>query len=183
MSAQLQNPGKLALASQRQHQQARLLAGVDASRAPIVPSGVSHGLAPSTPSSVDRANRANQRSAEKLLLQVMTTAAEKTLSPINEIESPPALPPFDQRVFGGDNVQVGGEVIQTTVCRPSSMFDTEQDKLPDPFFRCTASRLCRSVGDETSQMLICINCNTSAHLFCAEYLQFQNPVDELHVVE
>ncbi len=55
----------------------------------------------------------------------MATAAEKTLSPINEIESPPALPPFIERVFGGDNaerlfggdnVQVGGEVIQTTVC-------------------------------------------------------------------
>ena len=106
----------------------------------------------------------------------MATAAEKTLSPINKIELPPALPPFVERVFGGDNVQVGGEVIQTTVGRPSSMFDTEQDKLPDPF--C----LCRSVGDETSQMLICINCNISAHLFCAEYLQFQNPVEELHVI-
>ena len=31
-------------------------------------------------------------------------------------------------------------------------------------------------------MLICINCNISAHLFCAEYLQFQNPVEELHVI-
>ena len=157
MSAQLpRTPGKLALAHQRQHQWARLLAGVDASRAPIVPSRVHHGSAPLTPSSVDRTNRANQRSAEKLLLQSVATAAEKTLSPINKIESPPALPPFVQRVFGGDNVQVGGEVIQTTVCRPSSMFDPEQDKLPDPFFRCAANRLCRSVGNETSQMLICI---------------------------
>ena len=134
MSAQLPRPGKLALASQRQHQRARLLAGVDASRAPIVPSRVHHGSAPSTPSSADRANRAYQRSAKKLLLQSVATAAEKTLSPINEIILRPALPPFDQRVFGGDNVQVGGEVIQTTVCRPSLMFDPEQDKLPDPFF-------------------------------------------------
>jgi hypothetical protein len=31
-------------------------------------------------------------------------------------------------------------------------------------------------------MLICINCNISAHLFCAEYLQFQNPVEELHAI-
>jgi hypothetical protein len=31
-------------------------------------------------------------------------------------------------------------------------------------------------------MLICINCNISAHLFCAEYLQFQNPVEEPHVI-
>jgi hypothetical protein len=62
------------------------------------------------------------------------------------------------------------------------MFDTELDMIPDPFFHCAANRLCRSVGDETSQMLICINCNISAHLFCAEYLLFQNPVEELHVI-
>jgi hypothetical protein len=62
------------------------------------------------------------------------------------------------------------------------MFDTKLDKIPDPFFRCVANRLCRSVGDETSQMLICINCNISAHLFCNEYLQPQNPVEELHVI-
>jgi hypothetical protein len=68
------------------------------------------------------------------------------------------------------------------VVRPSSMFDTELDKIDDTFFCCAANRLCRSVGDETSQMLICINCNISAHLFCAEYRQFQNPVEELHVI-
>jgi hypothetical protein len=116
MSAQLPRPGKLALASQRQHQWARLLAGVDTLRAPIVPSRVHHGSAPSMPLSVDRANPAHQHSAEKLLLQSVTTAAEKTLSPINKNESPPALPPFVKRVFEGDNVQVGGEVIQATVC-------------------------------------------------------------------
>ncbi len=62
------------------------------------------------------------------------------------------------------------------------MFDTEVDKIDDPFFHCAANCLCQSVGDETSQMFICINCNISAHLFCAEYLQFQNPVEELHVI-
>jgi hypothetical protein len=62
------------------------------------------------------------------------------------------------------------------------MFDTELDKIDDPFFRCAANCLCQSVGDETPQMLICINCNISAHLFCTEYLQFQNPVEELHVI-
>ena len=134
MSAQLPRPGKLALAHQRQHQRARLLAGVDASRAPIVPSRVHHGLAPLTPSSVDRANRANQRSAEKLLLQAVATAAEKTLSPINVIESSPALPPVVEHVVGGDNVTGVGEVIQTMVVRPSLMFDTKLDKIPDPFF-------------------------------------------------
>ncbi len=112
----------------------------------------------------------------------MATAAEKILSPINKIESPPALPPFVEHVVGGDNVTGGGEVIQTTVVRPSSMFDTKLDKIPDPFFCCPANRLCCSVSNETSQMLICINCNISAHLFCAEYLQFQNPVEELHVI-
>ena len=76
----------------------------------------------------------------------------------------------------------GGEVIQTMVVQPSLMFDIELDKIDDPFFRCTANRLCQSVGDETSQILICINCNISAHLFWAEYLQFQNPVEELHVI-
>ena len=62
------------------------------------------------------------------------------------------------------------------------MFDTELDKIADPIFCCAANRLCCSVGVETSQMLICINCNISAHLFCAEYLQFQNPVEELYVI-
>ena len=64
----------------------------------------------------------------------MATAAEKTLSPINEIESPPALPPFAEHVVGGDNVTGVGEVIQTMVVWQSSMFDTELDKIPDPFF-------------------------------------------------
>ena len=135
MSAQLPCPGKLALAPQRQHQRARLLAGVDASRAPIVPSCVHHGSAPSTPLSVDCANRANQRSAEKLLLQAVATAAKKTLSPIKEIESPPpALPPFVERLARGDNITGGGEVIQTTVVRPSLMLDIELDKTDDSFF-------------------------------------------------
>ncbi len=108
MSAQLPRPSKLALAHQRQHQRARLLASVDASHAPIVPSRIHHGLGLLTPLSVDRANRANQRSAEKLLLQAMATAAKKILCPINEIESPPALPPFVEHVARVDNV-TGGE--------------------------------------------------------------------------
>ena len=62
------------------------------------------------------------------------------------------------------------------------MFDTKLDKIDDPFFLCTANRLRRSVGNETLQMLNCINCNISTHLFCTEYLQFQNPVEELHVI-
>ncbi len=109
MSAQLRRPGKLALAHQRQHQRARLLAGVDALRASTVPSRVHHGLAPSTPLSVDCTNRANQCSAKKLLLQAAVNAAKRTLSPINKLKSPPMLPPFVERVVGGDNVTGGGE--------------------------------------------------------------------------
>ena len=108
---------------------------MDASRAPSVPSRVHHGSAPSTPSSVDRANRANQRSAEKLLLLAVVTAAKKTLSPISKLKSPTALPPFVERVVGGDNVTGGGEVNQTMVIHKSLMFDPEvQGKIDDPFF-------------------------------------------------
>jgi hypothetical protein len=76
--------------------------------APHVPSCVQHDSAPLTPSSVDRANRINQRSAKKLLLQAMATVAEKTLLVINKLESLPALPPYVERVVGGDNVTGGG---------------------------------------------------------------------------
>ena len=34
------------------------------------------------------------------------------------------------------------------------------------------------MGDQTSQFLNCINCNQLAHLFCAEYLIGQTPVDD-----
>ncbi len=44
------------------------------------------------------------------------------------------------------------------------------DNNDDPFYRCAANRLCRSMGNQTSQILMCINCNQPVHLFCAEYL-------------
>jgi hypothetical protein len=73
-------------------------------------------------------------------------------------------------------VQTLGDVV-----RPASMFDTDaQGIVDDPYFRCAANRLCRSVGDQTSQMCICIDCNIPAHLFCAEYLMEQNPVEDLY---
>ncbi len=34
------------------------------------------------------------------------------------------------------------------------------------------------MGDQTSQFLMCINCNEPVHLFCAEYLIDQMPVAE-----
>ena len=66
---------------------------------------------------------------------------------------------------------------------PASMFNTDaQGIVYDPYFRCAANRLCRSIGDQTSQMCICINCNIPAHLFCAEYLMEQNPVKDLYYI-
>jgi hypothetical protein len=72
-------------------------------------------------------------------------------------------------------VQTLGDVV-----RPASMFDTVvQGIIDDPYFRCAANRLCLSVGNQTSQMCICINCNIPAHLFWAEYLMEQSPVEDL----
>jgi len=34
------------------------------------------------------------------------------------------------------------------------------------------------MGDQTSQFLMCINCNDPVHLFCAEYLMEQKPVED-----
>ncbi len=69
------------------------------------------------------------------------------------------------------------------VVRPASMFDTDaQGKIDDPYFRCTANQLCQSVGNQMLQMCICINCNIPAHLFCAEYLMEQNPVEDLYYI-
>jgi hypothetical protein len=47
--------------------------------------------------------------------------------------------------------------LENLVCLPS-MFDRET-VVNDPHFVCTAAHLCRSVGDQTSMMSICINCN------------------------
>ena len=48
----------------------------------------------------------------------------------------------------------------------------------DPFYRCAAHQLCQSMGNQTSQFLMCINCNQCVHLFCAEFLMEQKPVDD-----
>ena len=61
-------------------------------------------------------------------------------------------------------------------CLPS-MFDGET-VINDHNFVCAALELCRSVGNQTSMMSICINCNLSAHHFCTEYLYEQSPVKE-----
>ena len=75
-------------------------------------------------------------------------------------------------------VQTLGDVV----C-PASMFNTDaQGIVDDPYFRCAANRLCQSVGNQTLQMCICINCNIHAHLFCAEYLMGQDPVEDLYYI-
>ena len=39
----------------------------------------------------------------------------------------------------------------------------------DPFYRCAAHRLCLSMDNQTSQFLMCINCNQCIHLFCTTH--------------
>jgi len=65
--------------------------------------------------------------------------------------------------------------------RLPSMFDRET-VVSDPHFVCSATHLCKSVGNQTSMMSLCINCNRSAHHFCAEYLSEQPPVKESLVI-
>jgi hypothetical protein len=62
------------------------------------------------------------------------------------------------------------------------MFDQET-VVDDPHFVCTATQLCQSVGNQTSMMSLCINCNRSAHHFCTEYLSEQTPVKEYLVIK
>ena len=49
-------------------------------------------------------------------------------------------------------------------------------------FVCVAANLCWSVGNQTSMMSLCINCNWSTHHFCAKYLSEQPPVEESLVI-
>ena len=61
-------------------------------------------------------------------------------------------------------------------CLPS-MFDGET-VINDHNFVCAALELCRSVGNQTSMMSICINCNLSSYHFCTNYLSEQSPGEE-----
>jgi hypothetical protein len=49
----------------------------------------------------------------------------------------------------------------------------------NPHFVCAAAHLCRSVGNQTSMMSLCINCNQSAHHFAPSIwtsnIQSKNP--------
>ena len=92
----------------------------------------------------------------------------------------PELPPPVERVSGEQHI--GGDQDTAPSTPPSkatpekTLDDTNNND--DPYYRCAAHRLCRSMGDQTSQFLMCINCNQPVHLFCAEYLIEQTPVAE-----
>ena len=69
------------------------------------------------------------------------------------------------------------------------MFDREaavaatKTAVNDPDYVWAAAHLCQSVGNHTSLMSPCINCNKIAHHFCTEYLSKQNPVKEYLVIK
>jgi hypothetical protein len=188
-----------------QREQAILLSDLDKSRQPAADkSRASSGKAPATPSSVNGAQCLRQRSAEKLLRQPdfasIATAIASTVANVDAIFIPALLliqeKDTDEGEEHGTN-SLGGGVAEDTnvvdettnvapaevdkelgdlVCLPS-MFNGER-MIDDPHFVCAALKLCQSVGNQTSMMSICINCNLSAHHFCTEYLYEQSPVKE-----
>jgi hypothetical protein len=137
MSAQLPRPSappgaapgrsvfcsKIAIATQRQHERAFLLAQVDKSREPSIDKSrdISRA-APATPSFVECAHRLLQRS---LMKQVDIPPCASTLSPILDLPEPitklppavvalpptdkvVALPPTVERLSRGEQHKVGG---------------------------------------------------------------------------
>ena len=114
---------KIAIATQRQREQAFLLAQVDKSREPSIDKSRDIScVAPATPSSIKRAHRLLQRSVMK---QVNVPIRARTLSPILDLHEsitklPPtvvalpstdedvALPPTVEQVSHGEQQQVGG---------------------------------------------------------------------------
>ena len=201
----LASRGKLLLAVQRQCERVILLSNLYKFRHPAADKTCApSGTAPATPSSTDRAESLGQRSAKKLLRQPnfasVATAIASTVANVDAIFIPALLliqeKDTDEGEEHGTN-SLGGGVAEDTnvvdettnvapaevdkelgdlVCLPS-MFNGER-MIDDPHFVCAALKLCQSVGNQTSMMSICINCNLSAHHFCAKYLSEQNPVKE-----
>ena len=126
------------------------------------------------------------------------TTIERVASPVVEmLATIPELPPPVGRVTDEQHVGGGGRIGKkngysirggdssignqdTAPSMPPSKATQEKtfDENNDSYYRCAAHRLCRSMGDQTSQFLMCINCNELVHLFCAEYLIDQTPVAE-----
>jgi hypothetical protein len=108
------------------------------------------------------------------------TAVERVACPA-VLELPatiPELPPPVERVSGKQHVGGDQDTAPSTPPSKATLEKTLEDTNNDPYYRCAAHRLCRSMGDQTSQFLMCINCNEPVHLFCAEYLIEQTPVAE-----
>ena len=156
--------------------------------------------APATPSSVEHAHRLLQRSTMK---QVYVPLRASTLSPMLDqpesiTELPPtvedvalsltvedvALPPTVEQVAHGEQqIPLGNSLIvnqDTAPSMPPSKAAEGQtlDNNNNPYNRCAAHQLCLSMGNQTSQFLMCIDCNEPVHIFCAEYLIEQTPVNE-----
>ena len=182
---------------QRQRVQAMLLSQVDKSRQPAVnKTRAPNGTIPVTPSSVDRANCLCQCSAKNLLRQPAIASVATAITSVATVVAIhiPALSSIQEQ--GTDDGEdhgtnsLGREVAEETinvdpaeegpelVVRLPSMFDQET-VIEGPNFVCMALQLCQSVGNQTSMMSICINCNLSTHHFCAEYPSEQSPVEEL----
>ena len=192
---------KIAAATQRQKQHEKLLAVAARSREPAIDKAHAHPcVAPATPSSVNRASRLSHRSAEKLKQPVIASISSVCIAtPIPELTS---IPEHDHGTDEGEGH--GGKLLEleilpeseemTTIApaeqeetedtcvRLPSMFDREAEvafaeaAVNDPYYVCAAGKLCQSVGDHTSLRSPCINCDTLAHHFCAEYWHEQNPV-------
>ena len=77
--------------------------------------------------------------------------------------------------------QLLGDIVPALILKSDAQGKTLDDN-NDPYYHCAAHRfrLCLSMmGNQTSQFLMCINCNDPVHLFCAEYLMEQKPVEDL----
>jgi hypothetical protein len=174
---------KIAIATQRQHDRACLLAQVDKSRESFVDKSrdISRA-APTTPSSIERVHRLLQRSVMK---KVNVPIRASTLSPILDLlefitKLPPtvvALPPTDKDValpptvekvpvvnctkWGGGG---SGDLNQGTApsTPPSTAAKAAQGQTLDdnnnPYYCCAAHQLCQSIGDHiTNPNMECIN--------------------------
>ena len=185
---------------QRQRVQAMSLSQVDKSRQPAVnKTRAPNGTIPVTPSSVDHANCLCQCSAKNLLRQPAIASVATAITSVATVVAIhiTALPSIQEQ--GTDDGEdhgtnsLGREVAEETinvdpaeegpelVVRLPSMFDQET-VIEGPNFVCMALQLCQSVGNQTSMMSICINCNLSTHHFCAEYPSEQSPVEELKYI-
>jgi hypothetical protein len=150
--------GKLAIATQRQRERAKLLAHVDKSREPTIDKTRAFTRAgPATPSSVERAHRLLQRSAMKqppdvplcartmspvlellAMIPKIPTTVERVACPVLELPATiPELPPPVERVSGEQHV--GGDQntapsTERVVC-PVLELPATIPKLPPPVER------------------------------------------------